>query len=75
MSITVNKESLVEVAPSEVKQEAINSIEHLLIMDNLCVDRYEILRKVLDMLDHGNSFDLGDGLKLQLTNEVVDKVS
>jgi hypothetical protein len=51
-----------------LKSEALNCIENLLIRDEICIDKYEILNRVLELLGYDNAFDLGEGIKIQLVD-------
>jgi hypothetical protein len=60
----------VEVIPPTVslKSEALNCVENLLVRDEITVDVYEVLNKVLEILGINNTLDLGEGIKLQLVD-------
>lgn len=54
--------------PPSLKSEALNCIENLLIRDEICIDKYELITRVLDLLGLENCLDLGEGIKLQLVD-------
>jgi hypothetical protein len=63
---TIQVQRDVVISEVSTKQEALNAIESLLVYDDIEVEKYESLRRVIDFLDHGNTFDLGDGLCIKL---------
>lgn len=51
-----------------LKTEALNCVENLLIREQISIETYEILNKVLEALGYDNFFDLGDGIVLKLVD-------
>jgi hypothetical protein len=51
------------------KEEAFNCLENLLILDEISVDKYEILVKVIDMFGIDKMICLGDGIFIKLVDE------
>jgi hypothetical protein len=54
---------------NNTKVEALNCIEHLLVLDEISVDKYELLRKVIEMFDEEDIIVLGDGIAIKLVDE------
>jgi hypothetical protein len=49
-------------------KEALNCVEHLLILEEIGIDDYKVLNRVIEMLDGKNCFNLGDGIIINLTD-------
>lgn len=49
-----------------LKSDALNCVENLLVRDEITIDVYEVLNKVLELIGINNVLDLGEGIKLQL---------
>jgi hypothetical protein len=54
--------------PPSLKKEALHCIENLLIRDEISIDKYELLSKVVELLGYDNLLELGDGLQLKLVD-------
>lgn len=53
------------------KTDALNTIESLFINDEISIDKYQLLRNVINVLDEQNEFDLGEGLRIKLVDTLV----
>jgi hypothetical protein len=57
-----------ETSEKSVKECALCCVENLLVRDEISIDVYEILNKVLDLLGCDSKLDLGEGILLQLVD-------
>lgn len=53
--------------PHSLLSQALNCVEHMLICDEISIEKYDILTRVLELLND-NNLDLGEGIKLQLVD-------
>lgn len=53
--------------PHSLLSEAFNCVEHLLVRDEINIEEYDVLTRVLELLNN-NHLDLGEGIKLQLVD-------
>jgi hypothetical protein len=49
-------------------KEALNCVEHLLILEEIGLDDYKVLNRVIELLNGKNCFNLGDGIMIELTD-------
>lgn len=58
----------VEKLKKLVKEEALNCVENLVVRDEISLETYELLSRVIAILSSNNTYDLGDGLLLKLVD-------
>lgn len=51
--------------PHSLLLEAFNCVEHLLVRDEIDIEKYDVLTRVLELFND-NCLELGEGIKLQL---------
>lgn len=56
-----------EEAKTSVKKEAFNCVENLLVRDEISIETYQLLNRVIAILS-GDSYDLGEGISLRLVD-------
>lgn len=51
-----------------LKVEAMNCIENLLVRDEISIDKYELLHRLIELLGCENSYNLGEGLIIKIVD-------
>lgn len=60
------------VSCQSTKEMAFNCIENLLLLEEITVDKYNILRKTVEMFGIDNIIYLGDGIVIKLVDEIQE---